>query len=282
MHAAQMKRTVLILVFLKLCTSFSFAQSSKGYRLVWADEFNYTGAPDPSKWNCQTGFLRNYEPQWYQAENARVSGGFLTITAKKEKRVNPNFDRQSKNWKINRSSAPYTSASLSTKGKFDFRYGKVQMRAKIDIAKGMWPAFWMLGTKQVTWPANGEVDIMEYFHGNLHANAVWAGKNGEAWSIKKVPTSSLGGEAWAKEFHTWEMIWDESKIIISVDNQKLSTIDLSQTINHKTKENPFHNRFYLLVNLAMGQKWEKVPDSSLPSKFILDYIRVYQKRKQGS
>lgn len=274
-------KVLLLLHTILLMTAFpglSAAQSiDKGYKLIWADEFNYEGAPDPKKWGYQNGYVRNYEPQWYQPENARVSKGYLTITAKKEKKVNPKFQKSSKNWKENRSSAPYTSANLTTKGKFGFRYGKVQMRAKIPVAKGMWPAFWALGDTDVAWPAKGEIDIMEYFRGLLHANAVWEGRKGETWNIKKVPIASLGGKAWANQFHVWEMDWDENRIIISVDGRVLNTVDLRKTINAKKKNNPFHGEFYLLLNLAMGQNWEKVPDSSLPAEFVVDYVRVYQK-----
>lgn len=274
-----MKQLFLILIA-SVAFLFCSAQKSSGdYKLIWADEFDKNGAPDPEKWGFQNGYVRNYEPQWYQPENASVADGYLVIEARKEKKVNPNYQAKSKNWKLNRSSAPYTSSSMTTKGKFDFQYGKVMMRAKIDIRQGMWPAFWLLGSNRdsMNWPASGEIDVMEYFRGNLYTNAVWEGRNGSAMSLTKLPVAKLGGDAWAKEFHVWEMEWDESSIVISVDNKVLNTIDLKKTVNKHKGNNPFHEKFYILLNLAMGQNWEKVPDSSLPAKFVVDYIRVYQK-----
>lgn len=266
----------IILILAALTTSFQPAGDT--YELLWADEFNKDGAPDPAKWSFEHGFVRNQEPQWYQPENASCKGGFLTIEAKKERKKNTRYDSSSKQWQLNREYAEYTSSCLISKGKFDFKYGKVTMRAKIDIRKGMWPAFWMLGTKKGGWPACGEVDIMEFYRGNLLANACWEGERGSAWDEAKWPVANMGGAAWADQFHEWQLIWDEKTMVITVDGKELNTTDLSKTINGRRGDNPFHENFFLLLNFALGQAGEEIPAENIPAKFIVDYVRVYQKK----
>lgn len=251
---------------------------STAYTLVWSDEFNNNGTPDPAKWDYERGFIRNREPQWYRPENAWCKDGMLVIEARKEKYRNPQYDAASKDWRLNREYAEYTSACLITKGKYEFRYGKVVMRAKIDIRQGMWPAFWMLGSNRgpVYWPACGEVDIMEFYRGNLLANLAWEGNKGAAWSERKWPVAQWGGERWAADFHEWVLEWDQNKMVISVDGQVLNTTNLANTVNHKQGNNPFHDNFYLLLNLALGQNGEEIPDAHIPARMLVDYVRVYQ------
>lgn len=264
---------------------FCWAQEQKvpseidGYQLAWHDEFDTDGRPDGQKWDYEVGFIRNREPQWYQPENAYCKNGFLVIEAKKQRKKNPDYDPASDNWIYNREYSEYTSACLITKNKYDFKFGKVLMRAKIDVRKGQWPAFWMLGVNRgpVKWPACGEVDIMEYYRGMLLANAVWEGEKGDKWDDAKWPLDSLGGSDWADEFHVWQLDWDEEKMVISVDGFELNSIDLKETVNHHKGNNPFHENFYLLLNVALGQGSEEIPVEHLPSKFIVDYVRVYQK-----
>src|ERR1700742_78322 len=111
-----------------------------GYTLIWADEFNEDGPPNPKNWAFEKGFVRNHEAQWYQPENAWCADGKLIIEARKEHKD---------------SNIEYTSASLRTRGLHHFKYGRIEMRAKIDVSSGMWPAFWALGEKG-EWPSNGE------------------------------------------------------------------------------------------------------------------------------
>ncbi|MRG44283.1 family 16 glycosylhydrolase [Chitinophaga sp. SYP-B3965] len=269
-----------IIIILAALAASSFIPMEDDYTLTWADEFNKDGAPDPAKWDYEHGFVRNNEPQWYQPENASVKGGFLVIEAKKERVKNTRYDSSSKQWQRNREYAEYTSACLITKGKFDFKYGKVTMRAKIDIRKGQWPAFWMLGNKRgsTRWPACGEVDIMEFYRGNLLANACWEGEKSSAWDEAKWPVADMGGAAWSEQFHEWQLIWDEQKMIISVDGKELNHVDMSKTINVHQGNNPFQENFFLLLNLALGQAGEEIPAENIPSKFVVDYVRVYQKK----
>ena len=124
-----------------------------GWKLVWADEFNRNGPPDPKSWTFETGFVRNEEAQWYQAANAHCEHGMLIIEAKRERKPNPNFEAGSKDWRRNREFAEYTSACLKTEGLHSWQYGRFEMRARIDTRAGLWPAFWTLGVEG-EWPAN--------------------------------------------------------------------------------------------------------------------------------
>lgn len=251
-----------------------------GYKLVFEDEFNYDGAPDPQKWNFDIGFIRNHEPQWYQKENAVVRNGNLIITAKKEDHQNDFYNPKSEDWRFNKKEAHYTSSALITRGKFEFRYGRVEIRAKIDIAKGQWPAFWMLGANraEVSWPACGEVDIMEYYRDFVHANLAWQGKDGgSSWSAKQTKISDIGNAGFWKQFHVWRMDWDPDLIRIYLDGRLLNETSISNIQNGILGNNPFHEKFFMVLNLALGQGGESIPDDTLPSEFVVDYVRVYQK-----
>jgi beta-glucanase (GH16 family) len=121
------------------------------YTLVWADEFNKDGAPDSANWNYEKGFVRNEEDQWYQPENAYCKDGYLIIEAKREQKPNPNYVEGSDDWRKNRSQINYTSSCLITRNKHAWQYGRFEMRAKIDVSNGMWPAWWTLGVTK-SWP----------------------------------------------------------------------------------------------------------------------------------
>ena len=130
-------------------------QEVDGMKLIWHDEFNGTGAPDPSVWGLEEGFQRNNELQWYQKEgNAEMDGnGNMVFIAKRERVKNPNYVAGSGDWKKNREYAEYTSASMNTSGKFVFKYGRLLCRAKIPTDLGAWPAIWTCGNWW-EWPLN--------------------------------------------------------------------------------------------------------------------------------
>jgi beta-glucanase (GH16 family) len=256
------------------------APSYPGYALVWADEFDRDGAPQPAKWTYERGFVRNQELQWYRPDNALVAGGMLVIEARRERVPNPDFDASSTEWRRQREFAEYTSASLMTRGLHSWRYGRFEMRGRIDTRAGLWPAFWTLGATG-SWPHNGEIDIMEYYRGMLLANAAWGGprRSPPIWDISRKPLSELGAE-WSSGFHEWRMDWDERQIALSVDGQALNTIDLSRTVNEDgTGINPFHHPHYILLNLAVGGTNGGDPSATtFPAKLEVDYVRVYQKK----
>lgn len=257
------------------------SQKSPGYKLVWADEFNKNGVPDSSNWTYENGFVRNHELQWYQPQNARCENGKLIIEAKRVAQLNPEYVAGSKDWRKIRDSIHYTSACLLTKGLHSWQYGRFILRARIDISDGMWPAWWTLGMDK-NWPANGEIDIMEYYRKILLANIACSDQNGNAhWFSNRFDMDSLGGEKWASQFHVWRMDWEEESITLYVDNQLLNSVPLDSLVNKDGSGfNPFKQPHYMLLNLAIGGDNGGDPShTSFPKKFEIDYVRVYQKIK---
>jgi beta-glucanase (GH16 family) len=251
-----------------------------GYRLVWSDEFDRDGPPDPKKWTFEQGFVRNQELQWYQPENARCEKGLLVIEGRREKKPNPRYRAGSDRWQESREHIEYTASSIQTRGLHAWKYGRFEMRGRIDARPGLWPAFWTLGVEG-EWPSNGEIDIMEFYRGKLLANVAW-GTNRRwtaKWDSSATPLEQLGGPDWSKQFHIWRMDWDEKSIKLYVDDRLLNETDLRQTINGDAeRKNPFHQPHYLLLNLAIGgQNGGDPSKTEFPSRFEVDYVRVYQK-----
>jgi len=254
--------------------------SSTGWKLVWADEFDKDGKPDPRNWSYETGFVRNREFQWYQADNARCEKGMLIIEGRRERKQNPNYDSNSKDWKAGGEYADYTSASLTTKGLRNWQYGRFEMRGRIDTRPGLWPAFWTLGIEG-EWPSNGEIDIMEYYRGILLANVAWGTENRwtPEWDSVKKPITEFNDPEWPEKFHVWRMDWDDKAIKLYVDDILLNTTDLKDTFNKNTEgKNPFHQPHYIIMNLAIGGASGGDPSgTNFPARFEVDYVRVYQR-----
>ena len=254
------------------------ATGAGDYRLVWADEFNKNGPLDPANWTFEQGFVRNEELQWYQPENAVCADGHLIIEARREEVPNPRYRADAGNWKLSRATAHYTSASANTRGHHAWLYGRFEMRGRIDISAGSWPAFWTLGTSG-RWPACGEVDVMEFYRDMLLANIGWAGAKGNIeWNSVHRPIPSFHDAEWSKKFHVWRMDWDENRIALYVDDALINTEELSKTGNDlRAGENPFHHPMYLLVNLAIGGQQGGDPShTTFPLRYEIDYVRVYQ------
>jgi len=250
--------------------------SDPGYRLVWADEFDVEGAPNPDNWSFETGFVRNEEAQWYQAENASVRAGFLIIEGRRESLPNPNYRVGSADWKTNRQFTEFTSASLHSRGKQSFRFGRLEMRGRFPAYVGLWPAWWLLGNDG-EWPSNGEVDILEYYQGALHANFVagtttrWEGN----WDAIATPLGELGDADWDARFHVYRMDWTDTAIVLSVDGRELNRLDLAQLRNPDGRS-PFLNPAYTLLNLAIGGPTGGDPSAvPFPVRYEVDYVRVF-------
>lgn len=256
------------------------ADESTDYKLVWADEFNQDGRPDPNNWTYEHGFVRNEELQWYQPENARCENGVLVIEARRQRKPNPNYDSDSNSWRRNRQYIEYTSACLKTPSLHSWTYGRFEMRGRIDTRPGLWPAFWTLGSAR-PWPGCGEIDIMEYYRGMLLANACWASNKRwvAVWDDLKKPITEFEDLEWSSKFHLWRMDWDKDQIELYVDGQLLNTIELDKTINQTPDgANPFHKPHYILLNLAIGGTNGGDPSQTeFPSRFEIDYVRIYQK-----
>jgi beta-glucanase (GH16 family) len=274
-------------VFDELIADTSKPKQREGYKLVWSDEFNYEGTPNPEIWSFEHGFERNEEHQWYQSDNAVCEKGLLVISGQKEYRKNPNYEPGSKDWRRNREYIEYTSSSIKTEGKKEFQYGSFEIRAKIPTASGAWPAIWTLGTN-MEWPSNGEIDIMEYYRidgvPHILANTAWGTEQrfNARWNSSKIPFSHFlkKDTNWADKFHIWRMDWDEEYIRLYLDDELLNETSLSETFNGSLgeKKNPFRQPHYLLLNLAIGGINGSIPDiNAFPLIYEIDYVRVYQK-----
>jgi len=278
--------SLLILIFMQSCTAqksghnkTAIDYTSEGYKLVWADEFNQDGVPNPKNWTYEQGFVRNEELQWYQPQNAFCKDGMLVIEARKEQRPNPLYVEGSRDWRKNRKNIDYTSACLITRGLQSWQYGRFEMRGKIDISEGLWPAFWTLG-EQGGWPANGEIDIMEYYKGKILSNIASMGNNRKPkWFSTTKAVSELGGAEWAKKFHVWRMDWDSENISLFVDNVLYLKTPLSKLQNEdQAALNPFKQKHYVLFDLAMGgMNGGDLGSTKFPNRMEVDYVRVYQK-----
>jgi beta-glucanase (GH16 family) len=250
------------------------AQEAKipaGYKLVWSDEFDRAGMPEPGKWVDDTeanksGWYNN-EKQYYAAErpeNAQVNNGNLVITARKERLTSvPDDGGQN-----------YTSARLVTRGKAAWTYGHFAIRARLPCGKGTWPAFWMLGPDEIPWPENGEIDIMEQvgsapdkIKGTIHTKAT-AGTFG-------VGSEIIVSDA-CRSFHVYSMTWTPAEISIGVDGRSFFTYKNSQ---EGSSSWPFDTPHFLLLNLAIGGDMAgEIDDTIFPVSMEIDYVRVYQKQ----
>jgi len=247
--------------------------------LIWSDEFTGSGAVDETRWAHEAGFVRNEELQWYQPENAFRQDGVLVLEGRRESRVNPAHVPGSTDWRTRRETIEYTSASLRTRDLFSFRYGRVVVRAKVTNAAGTWPAIWTLGAS-CEWPSCGEVDIMENYAGNLLANFAWGTDRRwtPRWESSRTPVSSLE-PGFTESFHIWELEWSESRMAILLDGVVLNTLDLDGVTNGSAAcagENPFRQSHYLMLNLALGGAGGSVDGLSFPTRYLVDYVRVYQ------
>ncbi|GAA4324579.1 hypothetical protein GCM10023164_25710 [Christiangramia aestuarii] len=255
---------------------------AQNYKLIWSDEFNYSGKPDPEKWSYETGFIRNLEKQIYtrRNKNVRVKNGNLELVAHREKFRNKRFDPEIRNYRYNTATSDYTSGSIHTQGKFEFRYGRIDVRAKLPRGNGVWPAIWMLGAnfEEIEYPLAGEIDIMEFvgvepneIHGTVHYpwdNHAGIKADGGTFELENI----------AAEFHIYSLEWNDDKIEFLVDNKVYHEFEIDEAGQER---NPFRKPFYLILNLALGGNWAGEVDPEIfPQKFLVDYVRVYQKEEE--
>lgn len=234
---------------------------------VWSDEFNYNGLPDPNRWGYDVGGggWGNNELQYYtenRLENARVENGKLIIEARKE----------------NYGNREYTSARLVTRNKGDWKYGRIEVMARLPHGRGTWPAIWMLPTHWVygAWPKSGEIDIMEYVgfdpgvvHGSIHTEAYNHIIGTQKTDTIIVPDAETN-------FHLYAIEWDAEKIDFFVDSRKYFTF-----VNEHTGYQvwPFDQAFHLILNIAVGGNWggmQGIDPNIWPQKMWVDYVRVFQ------
>jgi len=255
-----MKITILFLLQLLI-----FTAQAQDWELTWSDEFDYSGMPDNSKWDYEEGKIRNNESQYYtraRAENAKVDGGMLVIEALSE----------------SYKGAKHTSASVTTKGKKQFLYGRIEVRAKLPTGVGMWPAIWMLGVNipEIGWPSCGEIDIMEnvgYDPDTIHANVHTKAYN---HAIGTNKGNRINIDAPYKDFHIYAVEWFEDHMDFFVDDQQYFRFENE---NKSSAEWPFDKPHYLILNIAVGGSWGGkygIDEAIFPQKMMIDYVRYYE------
>jgi beta-glucanase (GH16 family) len=250
----------LICVF--LCFSAISTAQKTNYKLVWEEQF--VGSQlDESIWNFELGNgcpnlcgWGNNELQVYTKNNHFVKDGYLTIIAKK-------VDGQ------------YSSTRITTKSNKEFKYGRIETRAKLPIGKGIWPAFWMLGSNisEVGWPKCGEIDILEYI--GKEPDVIFTSLHTQASHGNTINTKKTKIETIEEGFHIYAVDWNEQKMDFFVDEK------LVYTFNPQLKNEyiwPFDKNFFIIINMAIGGNFggPEVDNSIFPQEFIIDYIKVYQ------
>ncbi|MCC6459333.1 MAG: family 16 glycosylhydrolase [Saprospiraceae bacterium] len=245
-------------------TGYSTPETYAGKTLVWRDEFE-NNTLDPAAWTFETGAggWGNNELQYYRPENTFFAEGKLIIEARKE-----NF-----------SSAAYTSSRLITKGKKEFKFGRIDIRAALPEGQGIWPALWMLGGNISTagWPACGEIDIMElvgHQPNRVHGTVHYGPSSGQ--HQQKGSNTALSGTAkFSDAFHVFSIVWAQDKIQWLVDDVQFYEVTAA-SIAPATY--PFNQDFFFIFNVAVGGNWPGSPDGStnFPQRMIVDYVRVFQ------
>lgn len=245
------------------------ASENATYQQVWADEFDYEGLPDSTKWTYDVGGdgWGNNELQYYtedRLKNARVEDGHLIIEAHQD-----TFETRN-----------YSSARLLTRGKQAWRYGRFEIRAKLPSGTGTWPAIWMLPEDWAYggWPESGEIDIMEHVgfepvmvYGSIHTDAYNHVEGTQVTNDITIPDAE-------SEYHTYEIEWTPERITWYVDGEQYGTFSNK---HESYKEWPFDQDFHLILNIAVGGNWggqQGVDESIWPQQLVIDYVRVYQKQ----
>ncbi len=249
-------------------TGYVSADSYPGKTLVWEDNF-LGNSLDEDAWSyeigngCNVGLCGwgNNELQYYTEENTSVSDGYLIIEAKEESIFSNN----------------YTSSRLITKGKRQFQKGRIDIRAAMPYGQGMWPALWLLGENidEVSWPACGEIDIMEMVGGTgddeVFGTIHWSDDNDQYAQFKGIRKLSSG--RLYDEFHVYSIEWDDTAIRWFLDDSQYHVIDITPE-----SLSEFHQEFFAIINLAVGGNLPGSPDDTtiFPQWLIVDYIKVFQ------
>lgn len=258
--------------FALLATACASSIGSDKRELVWSDEFEVDGAPDSSRWNYDLGDgcpdncgWGNNELQYYTKDprNVRVSDGKLIIEAHRDSLGGKAF----------------TSTKIVSRDKGDWLYGRFEIRAKLPRGKGTWPAIWMLPTdwKYGGWPASGEIDIMEHvgydpevIHGTIHTEAYNHIKQTQKEGKITIPGAQ-------DEFHTYIVDWTKDRMDFFVDDKLYHTVHRVPEDDYKGW--PFDQRFYLIMNVAVGGNWggaKGVDPDIWPQRMEVDWVRVYR------
>lgn len=246
-------------------------------RLEWSEEFDYEGLPDEQVWNYEEGYQRNYEMQDYKKADtkyARVEDGKLIIEAHSDPHDAANgyhFD--------------YSSASVHTKRKVNFKYGRIDIAAKIPVARGMYPIFWMLPVNDEygAWPNSGEMNIAAYtfggFYGGQHEKntvSAWLHTENTANGVASINPGTGSVTSMENAYHLYSMVWKKKRIQFLLDNKVIFTYDKR---SNSSAEWPFNKDFYLLLSLAVGGVEGGafgVDAENFPKRMEVDYVRYYE------
>lgn len=250
-------------------------ENKENWQLVWSDEFDVAGLPDPNKWTYDLGNgcpdicgFGNNELQYYTKDdpgNVRIENGVLVIEAHNEQ-IGSNH---------------YTSAKLKSAPSGEWLYGKIEVKAKLPKGRGVWPAIWMLPVDWVygNWPKSGEIDIME--HVGYVSDSIYGTVHTEQFN-HKIGTQQGGGYYRADlsdTFHVYSIVWVSDSIDFQINGETYFTFD-RESDNHA--EWPFDQPFYLIMNLAVGGDWGGkmgIDPNIWPQRMEVDYVRVYQNNK---
>lgn len=264
-----MKKTYFLIVIGLLVLSQTGCVKKPFSKLVFSDEFSGMGLPSDSLWNYEEGYVRNGEMQYYtvqRKENCYLQDGFLHIVIRNDSAL------------INDTIRPITSASLITQGKKSWKYCKVEVRAKLPLCLGTWPAVWMMPETDVygEWPCSGEIDIMEHVgyepdnvHYAIHSDKYNHTKDNQKRFTVPCPTSYT-------DFHTYALEWSEKQIKWYLDGELTYSVAKDE---EGWEAWPFDQPFYLILNAAFGGGWggrNGVDPTKLPQEYIIDYVRIYQ------
>jgi beta-glucanase (GH16 family) len=287
-----MRPLLTIVLFFAVLASTAYAQAPQipGWKLVWSDEFNYRGHPDPSKWNYEEGYVRHNELEYYTVNrlaNARVDGQHLLIELRKE--TPQSFLPTSINDEWHR----YTSASVNTRDTASWTYGRFEIRAKLPKGKGAWPAIWFLSplrTPNVPGPPRPRQPDGKEFHGPYRGPNNGESSQGEidlmeAWGSRPgriavhihgtkgpTPSKSVTVNDPYTEFHVYRLDWYPDHMDFFLDSKKILTYRKDPAAGWS-----FDHPMYLIMNIACGGPDEPAPDdSALPQFMTVDYVRVYQ------
>jgi beta-glucanase (GH16 family) len=247
-------------------TGYSTPSTYPGYTLAWSDEFN-TNTLNSANWTFESGNNNgwgNNELEYYtdRPQNVFVSSGNLVIEARSEYFGGKN----------------YTSTRMITKNKKTFKFGRIDIRARMPKGKGIWPAVWMLGNNidAAGWPACGEMDILELLgqepnkiYGTLHWGATVLSHSSKGSSY------TLPGSSFDQQFHVYSLVWKQDDVRILVDDQEYVHVTSTDVLGSPY---PFNNDFFFIFNIAVGGNWPGNPDNTtiFPQRMIVDYVRVFQ------
>lgn len=258
--------------------SDSRAEGDGKWVLVWSDEFESGStptAPNASHWGYEEGYVRNREWQYYTNDirNAYCKNGSLHIEAHRHPPGTYPAGREPGQ------DGSISSASLTSRGRRQFRYGYLEMRARIDTQVGGWPAFWSLGARG-SWPDNGECDIMEYYRKQLLFNVAWWRTGDRArtarWDTETVPLDTLPTD-WADQFHTWGMEWDAEGVRLYMDDALYNEWDSSEDSGDGSIEG-FQQEHFVILNQAIGgTAGGDASGVTYPTTYEVDYVRLYER-----